>query len=448
MTIRRQYNLPNCTLILDGLSDSLMASPSDARPLMSMLVNVECRLAGLDKPLTGGREFLESLVTATSRYAQEFLSGVPHPGDENGRTPLVRLQKIGGNLHRLTVQSGARIGESGASLSPVQMDLTTVQLFDLVEAVDQFFADTRTLPDMSLQLTPVSKRYARTYEPLAKRAVPAALGLSSLAAAAIAFSLMPVPQVQRAGEPASQSKTESISTTATPSPESKNASSGSDLDAVLASVPEITDPLQLEDLKSKLYSQIDAAWKREPPLSEEVIYRVGVSGDGAVVGYKPVNEAAINAKETPLKDLISISPEGGAVKAISLAQFQVVLTAGGVVQVTPWQGHSASASSQAEINDATLLEELQPKLYEEIDRNWQTRPTFERDLVFKVGITKDGVIADFTPVNQPAADYVQETPLPSLRQPGAAGTPEPLAQYKVVFTPGGVLQVSPWGGLR
>lgn len=440
MTIRRQYNLPNCTLILDGLSDSLTASPSDARPLMSMLVNVECRLAGRDKPLTGGREFLEGLVTTTSRYAQEFLSGVPHPGDENGHTPLVRLQKIAGNLHRLTVQSGARIG-----VPPIEIDLTTVQLFDLVEAVDQFFADTRTLPDLSLQLTPVSKRYARTYEPLAKRAVPAALGLSSLAAAAIAFSLMPVPQVQRAGEPAPQSSTQS---TATPSPQSGNASSGEDLDAVLASVPEITDPIQVEDLKSKLYSQIDGAWKREPPLSEEVIYRVGVGGDGAVVGYKPVNEAAINAKETPLKDLISISPQGGAVKASSLAQFKVVLTAGGVVQVSPWQGHSTSASSQAEITDATLLEELQPKLFDEIDRNWQTRPTFDRDLVFKVGITKDGVIADFTPVNQPAADFIQETPLPSLRQPGAAGTQEPLAQYRVVFTPGGVLQVNPWGGLR
>jgi hypothetical protein len=448
MTIRRQYNLPNCTLILDGLSDTLTGSPSDARPLMSMLVNVECRLAGRDKPLTGGREFLESLVTATSRYAQEFLSGVPHPGEENGRTPLVRLQKIGGNLHRLTVQSGARIGESGASLSPVQMDLTTVQLFDLVEAVDQFFADTRTLPDMSLQLTPVSKRYARTYEPLAKRAVPAALGLSSLAAAAIAFSLMPVPQVQRAGEPASQSKTESISTTPTPSPESKNASSGSELDAMQASVPEITDPIQLEDLKSKLYSQIDAAWKREPPLSEEIIYRVGVSGDGAVVGYKPVNEAAINAKETPLKDLISISPEGGAVKASSLAQFQVVLTAGGVVQVSPWQGGTAGASASQEITDPALLADLQEKLRNEIDKTWRTHPTFDRDLTFSVSITKDGVIADFTPLNQPASDYVGETPLPSLRQPPAPDTQEPLAKYRVVFTPGGVLQVSPWTGYQ
>lgn len=445
MTIRRQYNLPNCTLILDGLSDTPAASPSDPRPLMSMLVNVECRLAGRDKPLTGGREFLEGLVTATSRYAQEFLSGVPHPGDENGHTPMVRLQKIAGNLHRLTVQAGARIGESGASLSPVQMDLTTVQLFDLVEAVDQFFADSRTLPDMSLQLTPVSKRYARTYEPLAKRAVPAAIGVSSLAAAAIAFALMPVPQVQRGGEPAVQSNTQPV---ATSSAQSENAGAGPDLDGALATVPAITDPIQLEDLKSKLYSKIDASWKREPPLSEEVIYRVGVGGDGAVVGYKPVNEAAINAKETPLKDLISIPPEGGAVKASSLAQFKVVLTAGGVVQVTPWQGHSTSVSSQPEITDATLLEELQFKLYDQIDKTWQTRPTFDRDLVFKVGITKDGVIADYMPVNQPAADYVQEIPLPSLRQPEAAGTQEPLAQYKVVFTPGGVLQVSPWGGLQ
>ncbi|HEY9672257.1 MAG TPA: DUF4335 domain-containing protein, partial [Waterburya sp.] len=81
MTIRRQYSLPNCTLILEGLSDAPPTSGGqiDARPLMTMLVSAECHFSGIAQPLSGGRDFLESLVRAVSRYAQEFLSQVHHP---------------------------------------------------------------------------------------------------------------------------------------------------------------------------------------------------------------------------------------------------------------------------------------------------------------------------------------------------------------------------------
>jgi hypothetical protein len=46
MTIRRQYILPNCTLILEGLSDGTGAvgNQLDARPLMTLLVNADAIL--------------------------------------------------------------------------------------------------------------------------------------------------------------------------------------------------------------------------------------------------------------------------------------------------------------------------------------------------------------------------------------------------------------------
>ncbi|MGK7874954.1 MAG: DUF4335 domain-containing protein [Xenococcaceae cyanobacterium] len=201
MTIRRQYSLPNCTLVLEGLSNGTAATAlMDGRPLMSILVNAECHFVGSDKRLSGGRVFFENLVKAASAYAQECLSGLRHPQETEEGSELVHLEKVEGkHLHRLTWQPAADNNEQ-----KVEIELTTVQLFDLVEAVDQFFADNSTLPDLSLELQPVSRRYRRVEEPLAKRVTPAALGMTSLALAGIAFFFVPVPEV-REPEPTPQS---------------------------------------------------------------------------------------------------------------------------------------------------------------------------------------------------------------------------------------------------
>lgn len=212
MTIQRKYMLPNCTLILEGLSVAGLQS-IDVRPVVSILVNAECHFSSSQQPLTGGRDFLESLVTAVSGYAQEFLSKVHHPEAHDQESELVQFEKVDKNRHRLIVQSvnsfatdSHQIPQQGEPLqSSTQIDLTTVQLFDLVEAVDQFFADSQTIPDLSLELRPVSKRYAGSSQLLVKQAVPAAVGVSSLALAAIAFFFVPIPQLERPKEPQPQS---------------------------------------------------------------------------------------------------------------------------------------------------------------------------------------------------------------------------------------------------
>ena len=74
-----------------------------------------------------------------------------------------------------------------------------------------------------------------------------------------------------------------------------------------------------------------------------------------------------------------------------------------------------------------------------------------------MAVTKDGVIADYEPQNQPAWDYVQQTPLETLLKPEAVGksgeggeivAQEPLAQFQVVFKRSGALEVSPFRGYR
>jgi hypothetical protein len=129
----------------------------DARPLMTILVNAECHFTGHQQRLSGGRDFFESLVQSVSRYAQEFLSQVHHPRLPGDKPQLVQLQKVRDkNLHRLTllpVAEAVGVGGSGSFQTAshfqphqetVQMDLTTVQLFDLVDAIDQFLGDRQT----------------------------------------------------------------------------------------------------------------------------------------------------------------------------------------------------------------------------------------------------------------------------------------------------------------
>ena len=319
MTIQRKYMLPNCTLILEGLSEINGSQSQELRPVMSILISAECLLPNSKQPISGGRDFFESLVGAVSGYAQEFLSHVPHQEAHNHEQGLVQLHKVDANRHRLIVQPEKQ-EESGVNtqLAPVatEINLTTVQLFDLVEAVDQFFADSQTLPDLSLQLSPVSKRFTRSGQQLVKQAVPATVGASSLALAAIAFFLAPIPEVQRPSQTQSQS--------------------GS-AQSTIATAPAITDPSQLVALNQKLYNQLNQAWKTKSAVKQDLIYRVGVDKNGAIKGYVADNDAA-NAQvgQTPIPALLS-KPVTTSTTREALAQFRVVFSNTGQVQVQPWE---------------------------------------------------------------------------------------------------------------
>jgi hypothetical protein len=485
MTIRRQYILPNCTLILEGLSDGTGAvgNQLDARPLMTLLVNAECHFVGQAQRLSGGRDFFESLVQSVNRYAQEFLSQVHHPKAHGDKPELVQLQYVKDkNLHRLTMvptpgavpvsSGGGMFYESGPhfqkSQGAVQIDLTTVQLFDLVDAIDQFLTDRQTLPDLSVTLEPVSRRHRRADEPLAKRAAPAAVGVTGLAVAAIALFLVPVPQVRQPKLAESQPNTTKTSSpvpegqpqaTASPSPNSTSTPpSTSELEKVLTSTPEVTDPTQLSFLQRRLYSKLDDAWKNRTQVQENLEYRVGVGKDGAIVGYKEVGRTPIDAsKETPLPELLYIPATGSIATSEPIAQYRVVFNSRGILQISPWRGYVGKPSLGPEITDGDTITKLNNQLYDQIRKDWSGTPIFQKELVYRVAVTEEGVVADYEAINQPASDYVQETPLNRLTKPEAASGDQqnsgvipqkPLAQFRVVFKPSGVLEVGSLQGYR
>ncbi len=389
MTIQRLYNLPNCRLVLEGLSGNGSIGQGEPRPVLSVLMSAECHFQGQGEPLTGGREFFEGLVRAVSSYAQEFLSGVPSQLNHNGQAGSVRLRKIHGDLHRLTFADNSlstapetererhgdtetrRHGEGVVTASPrhrvsdfegarrKDIDLTTVQLFDLVEAVDQFFADSLTLPDLSLNLKPVSKREVTSTEPIAKRALPAGIGASGLALAAIAFFFVPIPEVRRRAEPAletggRESVASSLSSNGEeplvePSPGAAEGlfssevppadgnvpvAEGQGLEESLVTAPKIAEPEKVEELRAGLFARINDAWTQ--PISSNLIYRVQVAADGAMVGYKPVSpEAAELVSRTSLPGLLYKSADGGVSKE-PVAEFKVEFMSDGVLRVNPW----------------------------------------------------------------------------------------------------------------
>ncbi|NJL49862.1 MAG: DUF4335 domain-containing protein, partial [Leptolyngbyaceae cyanobacterium SM2_5_2] len=196
MTVKRQYTLPYCNLAVEGLS----ADINNPLSPVTLLMNAECRLPGVsDITLTGGRDFLDSLVMAVSRYGQQLLSGIPRPtASAQTSPPLVDLKPGDQHYHHLIVrqQSLEEPPTDTNVLAPLDIKLTTVQFYDLMEAVDQLLADTQTLPDLTAEFQAVPRRQVKPAEPVTKRAAPAALGAAALAAAGLALFFVPPPEFE------------------------------------------------------------------------------------------------------------------------------------------------------------------------------------------------------------------------------------------------------------
>lgn len=486
--IQRQYSLPNCTLLLDGMDDPTQANAMDLRPIMALLLNAECRIGNgygdVGGSLVGGREFFESLVNSVSRYAQEFLSGIHLPTDQ---LQLVQMNRSGLDQHELSYQPSP--DESNPNAKPEKLNLSTVQFFDLVEAIDQFVADTQTLPAFSLNLSSVAKKYVPRAA-MGKQAVPAAIGLSGLAIAAFAMFSLPIPTVKqpetlRAGAnsglpttppnpAASTPPSPTISPDATLNPAASPDAESQKIETDLTTPSAIGDPAEIDRLRQQLRTNIMDKLKQESKFPEPLVYRVSVGKDGQVVGYKSDSDLAEKEKaQTPLPDLLLNATLDKTPEAV--ADYRVIFQTTGRVDVVPWSAEIPAANtpstpialaspdpaaqinsaaqispvptpdSKQEITDSAALEALQPKLYEQLDKSWQTNPVFNEDLPYRVQVSPEGTIVSYTSENNAARDYVNEIPLPKLSQ-GQSDNPTGTASFKVVFRPSGKIEISPWFG--
>lgn len=369
MTIQRQYILPNCSLIVEGL---VTGDENDLTAPLTVVLNTECQFPGIPEPLHGGREFLDALVQAVSTYAQTVLSGVVTHTTAKLATTTSPVTLTSNENHQHTL--AADVTGTDGEVTRKTLTLNTVQLFDLTEAVDQLLSDSLTLPDMSLQVVPLQRRYIRPIEPTTQRVVPAAAGLSALVASAAFLFILPVPEaeLERMRETESgaalveedDATTDSIPEPTTDASETDASQSDeviTDDSAVDESVdesvtestsadplsaataltrlrraPEITDVNDLEELQADLESTLEEALPEILDFEESLTYRVAVSADGDLLGYKYEDDIALeNVDSTPLPELTFIPVDLNQVAEEPVAQFWVTFELDGEVIAEP-----------------------------------------------------------------------------------------------------------------
>jgi hypothetical protein len=350
MTVQRQYTLPNCNLKLEGLTTG---DETDPMAPLTVVLNSECMFPGTTGALSGGREFLNALVKTVNDYAQSLLSGVPYPlPAEASETQPIALRPSDNHRHQLI----AMVTDTQGEPTHQTVELNSVQLFDLMEAVDQLLADTQTLPDMTLQLSPLHRRYARPTEPASKRVFPAVTGVSALVASAVLLFMVPIPEFEpQRTEPEEQTQSELVepeagnpaATGTTPPDPVEDADTTAEtgpVDAVeagialgrLSAAPVIDDDEALAALGTDLATVLEENLPEDVPFTSELVYRVAVSEAGDILGYKYENESALeNVDNTPLPELTYIPVLDEAVAQEPVAQFLVTFAPDGDVTTEP-----------------------------------------------------------------------------------------------------------------
>jgi hypothetical protein len=453
--MRRQYILPNCTLTVEGLGDENLLNPQndDSRPLLSTLMEVECQILGINQSLKGGKVFFDALLKEVNRYTQGLLSGVNHPHESENSQATIKIEPIAHkNLHRLMVQS------SETAKEPIIWDLNTIQLFDLVETLDQLLADPQTLPNYTFELEPLSRRYRIAEQSLTRQAAPATLGIASLAVTGLAFFLfLPIPAEIKAPEgikasnPLAEVKEDSED-----SSEDKELLSPEEVKDILSTAPEIDSPTELDFIKRYLFRTINDVWQDRQQVQERLEFSVIVTKDGSIIDYEALDGTdGEKVAQTPLADLRYLPTRGGEVNKEAIAYFKVVFN-NSVLEINPLHGYKGNPGFGKEITNKDELRNLTIKLRDKLRAEFKENQRFSATLQFRVGITADGEIGDYETLNQNAVNHEKETPLPSLLNLEAAGIvpggtlvpQKPLGQFQVIFYPDGKLEVSPWRGYR
>ncbi|MEM9978163.1 MAG: DUF4335 domain-containing protein, partial [Cyanobacteria bacterium P01_D01_bin.2] len=471
---------------------------TDQPNVLSILANAEFKIVGIEQPLAGGSEFFQALAAAVSDYCQRLLSGLNHPGHMASQSPVV-VEPAEGQYHRLIVKPEI-LGEADQQATPEALNLSTVQLFDMAEAIDQFYADTQTLPDFSVRLTPLPRKYVRPAEPLVQRAVPPLLGLGTLAIAAVGLFFIPVPEVEpeafnRRNNPVAEQNAPVANDV--PAPEPTDGAVESDADTI-EPASAILDGAQLAALQQQLQQQVSGALAADATFEQPLRYRVSVAENGDILGYNHLDEVSLeNLDSTPLPELTYIPVDSATVEPV--AEFDISFTTDGSVEVVSEQGivtpeaapaadvespapepiEEASPQESSEASDADF-EVAEPAVassaatgatgsgtlsatvatpIQDVDQIYELNQELRRTIInnrdrdgsgpilrYRVRLDQDGNITGYETANPAAAQDTTTIDIASLVQ--AVDTEQPQLDFLVVIGDNNVVEVNPWNGWR
>ncbi|MDY7020050.1 MAG: hypothetical protein SWJ54_01645 [Cyanobacteriota bacterium] len=160
----------------------------------------------------------------------------------------------------------------------------------------------------------------------------------------------------------------------------------------------------------------------------------------------PVENSVITL-ENSTEPTVSTSTEASAENTINSDASGALVNSN--IETTPETNSVTSLSVEtpevAAITDPGLVQSLNQQLYTQVDQAWQQTPSFSDNLVYKVQVKENGEIAEYTPLNEAAANYLSEVPIDELQKDSTSFS-EKVVDFLVVLTPSGRLQVNPWTG--
>ncbi len=298
VTVSQDYSHSSVTLKVEGEAVAKSnTEPTLATITQSLFSSLDIRQAQTTKTITADQIILKDLSTVLNRYLT-FVLTHQSQGTFSGTVAIRPLDFV---THRLTVRQGEGIA---------QVDLTTTQLFDLAEVIEDMAAD---LP----QLESIKTKQPRQW--YAQPTGIAALLVGGIGvAAAIALSLNPSNIAENLAE-------ENTSSLVSPtSPESAGDDPDAEPQAALPApaVPE-TDATDLAqetlDASDQARSQSDETtaitalsdletllntnWTTPADLNTALTYRVFLSPDGEIIAVDPQDEISLNRLvDTPLEE--------------------------------------------------------------------------------------------------------------------------------------------------
>jgi Domain of unknown function (DUF4335) len=447
-SVLRRYTPPTCTLEVAAIGSALSRWTDRA-----VLKNLRFELS-FDDPtknseqqvtIRGDRNQLEALWEAVSGYVQNLLmqpGGLPlEPIDRLGAeapdsiSPLhdagIKLESQGWLAHELHL---GNLANAESAIVP----LTTLQLFDLANALDEYHAEALTLPSLgrSRWIKGVPNRWVQTAAAavlLIGVSVPVVKFITDLSAPQVASTSaltkdVEISTAQRAGDlptPPSPGRTPPplTLTPLNPTPPPVGTTVFPAPVPGVATVPD-TPPASVPIAPSQPTTIVIPTEPNFPeiPDNPSVAAAPSVAPSAAPPRLEGTDLGDLTAPTAPSSNVAPIDDE---------------LAAAGLSASSAPPGATARSTSPAALSSSNQAEEV--KSY--FQQNWQPPEGLTETLEYRLLLNADGSLQRILPLGNASANFLDRTNMPLLGEAFVSPTVDgQKPQIRVVLEPDGKVQ--------